>query len=101
MDSSRDGMTPSLLKPMSTSTSSCSILTTVPSTRSPSSNSVSVPSIIAFICSSEMSSKSMTDVFLMSVKTDPFQFFLIGDLRHDYLLLYHVRLCKKLARAAV
>ena len=44
-----------------------------------SSNSVSVPSIIAFICSSEMSSKSMTDVFLMSVKTDPFQFFLIGD----------------------
>ena len=73
MDSSREGMTPSLLNPMSTSTSSRSILTTVPSTRSPSSKSVSVPSISAFIWSSETSSKSMTDVFLISVKTDPFQ----------------------------
>ena len=79
MDSSREGMTPSLLNPMSTSTSSCSILTTVPSTRSPSSNSVSVPSIIAFMSASEISSKSMTDVFLISVKTDPFQFLLVGD----------------------
>ena len=31
----------------------------------------------------------------------PLSILLIGDLRHDYLLLYHVRLCKKLARAAV
>ena len=83
MDSSREGMTPSLLNPMSTSTSSCSSLTTTPSTRSPSSKSVSVPSIISFICSSEMSEKSMTDVFLISVKTDPFQSLKSGTLRHD------------------
>ena len=44
MDSSRTGITPSDLNPMSTSTSSCSILTTVPLTRSPSSKSVIVPS---------------------------------------------------------
>ena len=75
----REGMTPSLLNPMSTSTSSCSSLTTTPSTRSPSSKSVSVPSIISFICSSEMSEKSMTDVFLISVKTDPFQSLKSGD----------------------
>ena len=79
MDSSREGMTPSLLNPMSTSTSSCSSLTTTPSTRSPSSKSVSVPSIISFICSSEMSEKSMTDVFLISVKTDPFRNLKSGD----------------------
>ena len=75
MESSRTGITPSLLHPMSTSTSSCSIFTTVPSTRSPSSKSVSVPSIILFISSSEMSVKSMTEVFLISVKTDPFRTF--------------------------
>ena len=74
-----EGMTPSLLNPMSTSTSSCSSLTTTPSTRSPSSKSVSVPSIISFICSSEMSEKSMTDVFLISVKTDPFRNLKSGD----------------------
>ncbi len=45
MDSSRTGMTPSDLKPMSRSTSSRSILTTVPSTRSPSSNSTMVPAM--------------------------------------------------------
>ena len=39
MESSREGMTPSDLKPMSRRTSSWSILTTVPTTRSPSSNS--------------------------------------------------------------
>jgi len=97
MDSSRAGMTPSLLKPMSTSTSSCSSLTTVPSTRSPSSNSVSVPSIISFICSSEMSEKSITEVFLISVKTDPFQKLNQGP----FVMMvdtYHVRLQKQGSR---
>ena len=45
MESSRTGMTPSDLKPMSRRTSSLSILTTVPSTRSPSSNSTMVPAM--------------------------------------------------------
>ncbi len=45
IDSSRAGITPSDLKPMSRRTSSRSILTTVPSTRSPSSNSMMVPAI--------------------------------------------------------
>ncbi len=44
MESSRDGMTPSDLKPMSRSTSSLSILTTRPVTMSPSSNSTIVAS---------------------------------------------------------
>ena len=73
IESSRTGMTPSDLKPMSTRTSSRSILTIVPSTRSPSSNSVRVPSIISLNCSSVMSVKSMTLGFLISVKTDPFR----------------------------
>ena len=44
IESSRDGMTPSDLKPMSSSTSSLSILTTLPVTMSPSSNSTMVAS---------------------------------------------------------
>ncbi len=43
MLSSRDGITPSDLKPMSRSTSSLSTFTTVPVTMSPSSNSTIVP----------------------------------------------------------
>ena len=45
IDSSRTGMTPSDLKPMSRRTSSLSIFTTVPSTMSPSSNSTMVAAI--------------------------------------------------------
>ena len=45
MDSSRAGMTPSDLNPMSRRTSSLSTLTTVPFTMSPSSNSTIVPAI--------------------------------------------------------
>ncbi len=63
MDSSRTGMTPSDLNPMSTSTSSCSSLTTVPLTRSPSSKSVIVPSIRLFISSSLTSSREKMDEF--------------------------------------
>ncbi len=43
IDSSREGITPSDLKPMSSRTSSLSTLTTVPETMSPSSNSTIVP----------------------------------------------------------
>ena len=81
---------------MSTSTSSCSSLTTVPSTRSPSSNSVNVPSIISFICSSEMSEKSITEVFLISVKNRyPFQKLNQGGRFVMMVDTYHVRLQKQ------
>ncbi len=96
MDSSRDGITPSLLNPISTRTSSRSILTTVPSTRSPSSKSVSVPSISSFICSSEMSEKSITEVFLISVKTDPFR--IRGPFAMIDRLHYHVRFARGFPR---
>ena len=57
MESSRAGMTPSDLKPMSRRTSSRSILTTVPSMTSPSSNSM-MESPIAFSRSASPRSSS-------------------------------------------
>src|SRR5579875_1389851 len=57
MDSSRTGITPSDLKPMSRRTSSLSTLTTVPWTMSPSSNSTMVP---AMASSREVSPRSLT-----------------------------------------
>ena len=57
MDSSRAGMTPSDLKPMSRRTSSLSIFTIVPSTTSPSSNCRIVSATAASRSFSERSSK--------------------------------------------
>ena len=71
MDSSREGMTPSDLKPMSSSTSSWSIFTTVPVTKSPSSNGLMVPSTKPANSSSVMSGASMMDGFLISLKVTP------------------------------
>ena len=58
IESSLDGMTPSDLNPMSSSTSSESIFTTVPVTRPPSSNSTSVASIASDSDSSPRSSNT-------------------------------------------
>ena len=63
MESSRTGMTPSDLKPMSTRTSSRSIFTTVPLTRSPSSKSVMELSMRLFISSVSTSSREKMDEF--------------------------------------
>ncbi len=73
IESSRAGITPSDLNPMSSKTSSCSIFTIVPVTSSPSSMSVIVPSIRLSISSLETSSSWKIDLFLISVKMDPSQ----------------------------
>src|SRR6266568_4056153 len=60
IESSRDGMTPSVLYPMSSRTSSLSTLTTVPSTMSPSLKYLMVSSIAARKASSEPMSLTAT-----------------------------------------
>ncbi len=66
IDSSRAGMTPSDLKPMSRRTSSLSTLTTVPVTMSPSSNSTIVP---AMASSSEVLAQVVGDDLARGVLT--------------------------------
>jgi len=60
IDSSREGMTPSVLYPMSSRTSSRSTLTTVPSTMSPSLKYLMVSSIAARNASSDPMSSTAT-----------------------------------------
>src|SRR5215831_94675 len=60
IDSSREGMTPSVLYPMSSKTSSRSTLTTVPSTMSPSLKYLMVSSIAARKASSDPMSLTAT-----------------------------------------
>src|ERR1700745_2129255 len=60
IDSSREGMTPSVLYPMSSKTSSLSTLTTVPSTMSPSLKYLMVSPIAARNASSDPMSLTAT-----------------------------------------